>query len=71
MISLIAAALQEAVAAFERDDMEGYAHHAGKAGGVAATIGAYGIKAFAMCDSVISSAIAIFSRHSAGMPSTP
>ena len=52
MISLITAALQEAVVAFERDDVEGYAYRTGKAGGVAAAIGAYGIKSLSMCDDI-------------------
>ena len=52
MISLITAALQEAVAAIERDDLGNYAFHAGKAGGVAAAVGAFGIKALLMCDDI-------------------
>ena len=52
MISLVTAALQEAIAALERDDLESYAFHTGKAGGVAAAIGAFGIKALSMCDDI-------------------
>ena len=52
MISMITAALQEAVAALERDDREDYAYHTGKAGGVAAAVGAFGIKALSMCDDI-------------------
>ena len=52
MINLITAALQKAVAAFERGDVEGYAFHTGNAGGVAAAIGVYGIKSLSMCDDI-------------------
>ena len=52
MISLITAALREAITAFERDDMESYAFHTGKAGGVAAAVGDFGIKALSMCDDI-------------------
>ena len=52
MIGLIAEALQAAFAAFERRDMAGYAHHTGRAGGVAATTGVYGIKALSLCDDI-------------------
>ena len=52
MISLITTALQEATGALGRDDMESYALHTGKAGGVAAAVGTYGIKALAMCDDI-------------------
>ena len=52
MLNLITIALQESIAAFERDDMENYAFHAGKAGGVAAAIGSYGIKSLSMCDDI-------------------
>ena len=52
MISLITTALQEATAALGRDDMESYAFYTGKAGGVAAAVGAYGIKVLAMCDDI-------------------
>lgn len=52
MISPITAALQEAIAVFERDDVEGCAYHTGKACGVAAAIGACGIKSLSMCDDI-------------------
>ena len=52
MIGLITAALDEGLAAFERDDMEGYAWHIGKAGGVAAAVGAFGIRGLSMCDDI-------------------
>lgn len=52
MFSQITAALQKAVAAFERDDIQGYAFHVGKAGGVATAIGAYGIRSLSMCDDI-------------------
>ena len=52
MFSLITTALQEAIAAGERDDAKDYAFHTGKAGGVAAAIGAYGIRALSMCDDI-------------------
>ena len=52
MLSLITVALQEAIAALERDDLESYAFHTGKAGGVAAAVGAFGIKALLMCDDI-------------------
>lgn len=52
MISLITAALQESIAAHERDDFQNYVFHTGKAGGVAAAIGAYGIKSLSMCDDI-------------------
>ena len=52
MLNLITIALQEAIAAFERGDMENYAFHVGKAGGVAAAIGAYGIKSLSTCDDI-------------------
>ena len=52
MISLMVEALQEALAASERGDTQSYAFHAGKAGGVAAAIGAYGIKSLSMCDDI-------------------
>ena len=52
MISLITEVLQEAIAAFEHDDVQGYAFHVGKAGGVAAAIGAYGVKSLSMCDDI-------------------
>ena len=52
MISLIAAALQEAAAASERGDGDNYAHHTGRAGGIAAAIGAFGIKALSLCDDI-------------------
>ena len=51
MISLIAAALQEAAAASERGDGDNYAHH-GRAGGVAAAAGVFGIKALSLCDDI-------------------
>ena len=52
MISMITAALQDAIAALERDDREDCAYHTGKAGGVAAAVGAFGIKALSMCDDI-------------------
>ena len=52
LTTLTTAALQEAIGAFERDDMKSYAHHTGKAGGVAAAVGAYGIKSLSMCDDI-------------------
>ena len=52
MIGLITEALQAGFAAFERDDMVGYAHHTGKAGGIAAATGVYGIKALSLCDDI-------------------
>ena len=52
MIGQITAALHEGLAAFARDDMEGYAWHIGKAGGVAAAVGAFGIRGLSMCDDI-------------------
>ena len=52
MLSITTTALQEAIAAFGRDDMASYAHYAGKAGGVAAAVGAYGLKALSLCDDI-------------------
>jgi tetratricopeptide (TPR) repeat protein len=52
MLSITTIALQEAIAAFGRDDMASYAHHAGRAGGVAAAVGAYGLKALSLCDDI-------------------
>ena len=52
MLSITTIALQEAIAAFGRDDMASYAHHAGRAGGVAAAVGTYGLKALSLCDDI-------------------
>ena len=54
MIAPIVAALQQALSAIrnENEDTQGYAFHTGKAGGVAAAIGAYGIKSLSMCDDI-------------------
>ena len=52
MIGLITAALHEGLAAFARDDVEGYAWHIGKAGGVAAVVGTFGIRGLSMCDDI-------------------
>ena len=52
MIGVITEALQAGFAAFERGDMAGYAHHTGKAGGIATTTGVYGIKAPSLCDDI-------------------
>lgn len=52
MIGQITAALHEGLSAFARDDMEGYAWHIGKAGGVASAVGAFGIRGLSMCDDI-------------------
>ena len=52
MFSLIIAELQSAVVALEQGNLEGHAFHTGKAGGVSASIGAFGIKALSLCDDI-------------------